>query len=473
MENQYIQRAWRDLDAAEEKQRRLIVNDYKNLQKVMIELAHALRGEAMERARSESSDAPLSWTDKEWRKFWFADRQIVHKNTITCWESIAPEAAQDDPAVLGMPRYNMLDVYRTLQEASSVKNQKEALVQIHETHRRELERKNIQIANLTMHLHTAERLLAERDDDNPTNPSANTTKDVKIKMGTTKSPVAAPQASCINAVPTAMFKNELAVWANTPVTDKLPDSWSSKYGGSQTEARIAKVYQALFAIYTLGINCRNEVEWLLSAISGVSVKNRSTKRCLHELKQEGIIQEHPFLFAEADFPTGITFYSLTDKGESLCKDWKLSKRETLSEFAKAIKNGVDLGLPRIQLTLAFSFYAHIRGLDFKLFPEDGTDLLVTEGNEVHSVIVVPFRSTNKEIQEEVTELHGRGKKVGFVTISSERGKKIAAWCKKNYLPASYTDFYHLVNKTPGGKTITPFTLEDYTGVLPLWVEKWD
>ncbi|MDX9866185.1 MAG: hypothetical protein RBT34_15385 [Anaerolineaceae bacterium] len=469
MENRYVQRAWRDLDEAEEKQRSIVIHNYKSLQKVMIELAHALRGEAMESARSESSDAPLNWTDKDWRKFWFEDRQIVHEDIATGWRKIeSEETAQDHPAVLGMPRYNILDVYRTLREIANIDKQKEALADANTAHRNEMERKNSQIADLTIKLGHAEKLLAARYED-----AENKNDHPAAKGETVPAPAEAKPASM---VPETMFTDELSLWSKTMATDQLPDNWKTRYSKSQSSMRMIKVHQILFAMYSTGISSKNKIDWLTTLLSGTSSSNKSAYRSLQDMKEEEIVNEYTFNFKEKAFETTVTFCGLTTKGIALCEAWLLPKAKKLSTLERVINTGSDLHSPDAQLLLALSFFAETRKWTCEISPaNNGTEIemqLSQENNDtIYFIVAVPEKTPNKTIYQKITNLQSKGAKIGIVTISPERGKSLAAWCKQHNILAAYTDLYHLVNKEPGGKNIVPFTFEDYTGPLPLWVEE--
>lgn len=467
----YVENAWRDLDLAEEKQRDELERKYKDTLDVLIQLAHALRGEAMEAARSKDPLAPFNWGRFEWNEFWFRDNGIINEDTAAAWGKQDVEAVRNDPTVLGMPKINMLDVFRTWQDAKQVEIQKKRFANAVEAHRNEISRKNQQIAKLTKRINQIEILLASaKSQDKRFEVEVNTHKEANQRISL---PVLqTPTINSVNYMSGGMFKKELSLWQNTPATDKLPDAWQKNYRATQSSARIYKNFQILFAIYSAGISCRHKIDWLLAAISGISSKNGNAKRSYHDMHTEGIIIEKQFSMQESDFPTNITYCSLTEKGQRLCNDWGLAETDNLSEFEQVKLLGADLESPTIQLALTFSFYAKLRKWESH-YQDKGNYLQLLKGKESYEIIIVPHQVSDTEIQKRIDKMQASGMKFGIVAISPERGAKIVEWCKQKQIAAAYTDIFHLVNKKPDSKKIVTFTFDDYAGSLPLWVEQWD
>ncbi|MCD4672686.1 MAG: hypothetical protein K8R77_08485 [Anaerolineaceae bacterium] len=461
----YVENAWRDLDLAEEKQRDEQERKYKDILDILIQLAHALRGEAMEAARSKDPLAPFNWTRSDWNIFWFGRQRLVPETTAATWAKVSPDTVESDVAVLGVPKYNTLDVYQALQASRQVEDMQAKLEAAKTAHRNELARKNQYIKGLTRSLNAAEKLLKSAKSVQPQ--PAVTHIDVPAKH--------IQETNITNNISIVlageMFKKELALWAKLPVYDRLPDGWPKKFNATQNEARILADYQILFAMYSCGMSCKHKIDRLITALHSADSGGSKNKRGFHDLKQEKIITEYNFhLYENAELDTHVPFYALTIKGQQLCEDWGLPKADKPSVFEQALASGIDVKLPAVQAMLAFSLYSFMRKWESG-YIQDDLSMEISNNGTSYRVIAAPKTISEKVVKGTVEKLLSNGDMaVGLVTLSSAWRKKYTEWTQKTGYSVVHVDIYHLITKEPGGEKIVPFTDEDYAGYLPLWVD---
>jgi Sperm tail len=464
--NEYTTRAIRDLDAAEQKQRKELERKHKDILEVLIQLAHALRGEAFEAARSKDPYAPFNWTRSDWNVFWFGKRQLVPPKTAATWANAKPDTIENDSvAVLGTPKFNALDVYQALQASSSIEDLRAQMEATAQAHQQELERKNQHIQGLSKSLKAAEKLLKRvRGSFSSSVP------------GSTAMEIVAP-AQPVQELGTRFaftgeaFKEEIALWMKQPVYDHLPNDWKSRFTASQSEARILIDYQLLFVMYSCGISCKHRIGRLISVIHSSNPDSTKSKKGYHDLRQEEMIAEYSFhLYEDAELNTHIPYYALTKKGQQLCEDWGLPQANKRSAFEQALADGIDTELPAVQTLLAFSFYAFMRRWKSGYIQND-LSMEISNGTTTYRVIAAPKTIPESAIKASIEKMTSNSSaNIGLVTLSSARRKKYAEWTKNNGFPVAHTNIYHLINKEPDSKTIVPFTEEDYAGDLPLWIE---
>lgn len=466
-----LQKAWEDLGRAEQSQQDAFEKQLKETVQILIDLANALRHEALENLRRTDPDAPYNWNYLDWRKFWFEEQRLVSQDIRMGWGQISLEEAMVRPDVLGVSSYNMLDVFRALKNVERTDAQKIDLEQLDEVFRKELREKQQEIDELSRNLDITENLLRTRKQSSI--PSAE--ESVRTTFGPKHTASTEIQvAKEDNLVPESLFERELALLSKIMPQDQLPPHWRHLYQRTQAENRIIKIYEILFAMYSCGISCRHEVEWFVQSLSGISVNNRSIRRCFQDLKTEEIIDVYYLELKEATITTTTVFLRLTGKGRQLCQDWKLPELASGSKFEEAMARGLDLDAPLNQLVVVFSFYASMRKWDYEYCPDNQADLIVFRGDQKYAVVVFPENANNDAINEKIQNLHSQGEKVAFVTISTERALGIADWHKKQKIPGAYTSIKYLIDKKPETKEIVPFTFEDYIeGTLPLWAEEWD
>lgn len=464
--NEYTTRAIRDLDAAEQKQREELERKHKDILEVLIQLAHALRGEAFEAARSKDPYAPFNWTRSDWNVFWFGKRQLVPQKTAAAWASAKSDTIENDSAVvLGTPKFNALDVYQALQASNSIEDLRAQMAATAQAHQQELERKNQHIQGLTRSLKAAEKLLKSvRGSFSSSVPGSATTE------------IVAP-ATPVQELRTRFaftgeaFKEEIALWMKQPVYDHLPNDWKNRFSASQSEARILMGYQLLFAMYSCGISCKHKIERLISALHSTNPDIAKNKKGYHDLRSEEILAEYNFhLYEDGELNTHIPYYALTKKGQQLCEDWGLPQTKKRSVFEQALADGIDTELPAVQTLLAFSFYAFMRRWKSG-YIQDDLSMEISNGITTYKVITAPKTIPEAVIKASLEKMTSNSSaNIGLVTLSSARRKKYAEWTKNNGYPIVHTNIYHLINKEPDSKTIVPFTEEDYAGDLPLWIE---
>ena len=469
----YLQNAWKDLDYAEQEQRNALEKQLRETVKVLIDLANALRHEAMESIRREDPKSPYNWTYLDWRRFWFEERTIVSDDIRNGWGEVSLEEASVHPDVLGVQEYNMLDVFRALRDIERGETQKTNLEKIGEAHRRELREKNRQIAELSNKLAAARQLLENNGGSQDTGNSKKNIEQVSLSFSGNKTVEIGTQDKG-NVVPEILFEDELKLWEKTPLQDELPAHWRSSYRKSQSKDRISKVFEILFSIYTAGLFNRYEIHWLCSILTGSSIRSIGIKRTFYDLREEELIVDLPIDLQEENIKTSMSFCMLTQKGQQLCKDWGLPKPIRDSKLQSAINNGADPESPINQMTFVFAFHAHTRNWEYQYLKGDEANLLVTQGNKKYAVVAAPLKVENFAITDKLQKLHDKGENPAFVTISPERGEKLSEWCKEHDISCAYTTIKHLIDKNPETDEIVPFTFDDYVeGSLPLWIEEWD
>ena len=443
MEQQLLDSAWRDLDEAESSKRAVLETRHEQVLGILIELAYELRGEAMEYARSLDPQAPFHWTHLEWRDFWFGGNRLLHPDMEATWaKDIQAAPGFNEPENLQLPKYNALDVYRALHAISLLEGQMGCHLHTIQILKEEVQKKELEISALSQ-----------------------ATPQEKAEKGVG---AIVPKADSRNRVSEEMFQEQMKQWGHLPVPERIPRKWQSRFTFGENPTRMERVFQILFAFRAGKLSCRTEIDWMVSALSGTAIGNKTSKRCFYDLKKAGMVEAHQFWFKELGFKTELTFCRLTQDGKELCQELGLPDLGP-SEFEKAIANGADIESARDQLVFAFAFHAHLRKWKCRLFPSDNLgDLIVSKKDETCSVIVVPEKTPNEEIQERIGNIPKEKGNIGIVTITPERGKNLAEWCREQQLDCIRTNMKMLINKELDGEKIIPFFPIEPLEEVPLW-----
>ena len=447
------QRSFLSLDGAEQARQEKHKRRYKALHDVMVLLAQALRGEALEQARTTQPHVPDNWDAADWHSFWFGESRITNPEIGKTWGEVTLDEAEENPAVLGMPEFNVLDAYKAIEAVKHIDELRQSINVTNETHRNEIARKNELIANLEQTLTLTRKMLA-KEQHVPIE---------EVKEATTSTPI---QVDREQESLEKLFAKELKIWYAMTHLDALPGGWESTYSSSQSPSRISKIQQLLFAIYTLNMYHHIEIGWFIKLLSSLSPGSGSLNRCLQDLKDNQIIIEHKDDFFEQGFKTNYTYYVLTNKGKALCRDWGLPESGTTPITEKT---GTDTkkGL----LLLTYVLHARMRQWSITLMPASGADLEIGNEQEKYSVLIVTEDDADNAVLERIKRIQSENAPaVGFVTISNGHSTKLAKYCKDQNTPVHYTDIYNLLNKKPGGKDFVPYTLDDYLNGASIWLE---
>ncbi|MDX9865117.1 MAG: hypothetical protein RBT34_09965 [Anaerolineaceae bacterium] len=463
--NEYRRRAFQSLDEAEESQRASLKQKYEDLQEVLIQLAHVLRGEAIEKARHGQPQAPHNWTPSDWRNFWFEETRIVSPVVAKTWKEIAKEEAEKNPATLGMPAYNLLDVHRALQGVAHVDDMRRAMEAAAEVHRGELERKNEHIAGLEKKLGDLQAIVKNK---NLTIGTAATVDSV----GNTETIKAASRGAEEAKALSSSYEKELALWKTVPVASQFPEEWKKQLSMQQTPSRVETAFEILFALYSCGISCKVETEWLVSLIkiNNPAANQKSTNRLMLDMVKDGLLEDYNIYLAENGVGTHVYFHLLTQKGKQLCEALGLPAPIAVSAAQQTIDNGFDREDDRVQMLLAISFYASLRKWECENIQKDFS-MPIHKGDSRYVVVALTRMTSDVEVQNYLKSIKEEDTPTGIVAISPGRRISIEKWCKENITAnIAFTDIKHLIDKEPDTEKIIGFSAQEYVDGLPLWLE---
>ena len=233
--------------------------------------------------------------------------------------------------------------------------------------------------------------------------------------------------------------------------------------------RYRRQVKTLYVLSQFGLSNRMEIDRVISAAEGLTLRSFGVRRPIDELAETGLVKAE-VLEVTKPFETSLKVLRLTDDGKKLCQafGWDIipSEWERLVEDHQAEREKVHtLGI------LAFTMHARLRGWDVEVLPEvngpSKPDVAVKHGDEHYYVEVEGSTKPKDQKWKNLAAAHPQGK-AAICAFDPDARKRLVGDCKLAGISGVATDLKTLIFGEKGSSPISP---KNINAEMKLWYEQ--